>query len=66
MKIIEEEEQREEERNLALQDSEPSTHESLEHEYGIERGKASQRIQKLAKKHDKNLVALEKKLRGVK
>ena len=66
MKVIEEEEKLEDERDVAIQNSEPSVRENLEQEYGIYRAKASARIQKLAQKHDRNLVTLEKKLRGAK
>ena len=65
MKIIEEEEEREEERNQKLgliQD--PEKREKLDHEYGILRAHASERIKKLAKKHDKNVAALQKKLKA--
>lgn len=65
MQVIEQEEVKEQQRDEVLKNSEPSTQESLEEEYGIERGKASQRIQKMAKKHEKKVAELEKKLRGL-
>jgi hypothetical protein len=65
MAVIDEEEIKEEQRNHKLNRiTDESEREALDHEYGILRGKASERIKKLAKKHDKNLVQLEKKLRG--
>jgi hypothetical protein len=66
MKVIEEEEILEEKRNQKLnQITDAAKKESMDHEYGVLRGKASERIITQSKKHDRNLVQLEKKLRGV-
>lgn len=66
MAVILEEEKKEEERNTKLnQLTDPSKREKLDQEFGILRGMASERIKKLAKKHERNVVQLEKKLRGI-
>lgn len=63
MAVILEEEKKEEDRNARLsQLTDPIKREKLDQEYGILRGMASERIKKLAKKHDKNVLQLKKKL----
>ena len=66
MRIIEEEEEREEKRNEQLNKiTDKGEKEKVDYEFGILRARASEKIKKLAKKHDKNVLVLEKKLRGV-
>ena len=61
------EEKKEDERNVTLNSiANKAEREKLDVEYGILRGIASENIKKLAAKHEKNLVHLEKKLRGLK
>lgn len=67
MDLIIVEEKKEDERNHILNSIDDSRErEKLDQEYGILRGIASENIKKLAAKHEKKLVQLEKKLRGIK
>ena len=66
LNIISEEEQKEDERNKRLNEiTDPHRKEQLDREYGVLRGIASERIKKLAKRHEKQLIQYEKKLRGI-
>lgn len=67
MQVILEEEAEEENRNKELEEiSDPKERNKKDQEFGLLRGIASDKIKKLAKKHDRNLIDLEKKLRGIK